>query len=266
MRFLFWNLNRLPRQNLLAAIAHEHDADVVIVAECDVPDADVLVALGASFRKPRGPDSKIRVFHRLAADAILQAYDDISGRLTIREVVSQNRSILLAAVHFHSKINWTDQAQQSEMERLAGQVRQIEAERGHRRTVLVGDLNMNPFEAGVVSSHGLHGVMTQEIARRGTRLVAGSEYPFFYNPMWGLFGDRTEGPAGTHFYREPHSLAYFWNMFDQVLVRPELLTEFEGVRILDSCGPQSLITKNGRPNRTVGSDHLPIVFGLRVPT
>ena len=59
---------------------------------------------------------------------------------------------------------------------------------------------MNPFEEGVVGAKGLHAVMTRRIAAKGSRVVQGKEYPFFYNPMWGLFGDRQDSPSGTYYY------------------------------------------------------------------
>jgi hypothetical protein len=56
--------------------------------------------------------------------------------------------------------------------------------------VLVGDFNMNPFQEGVVAANGLNAVMARRVAaRRRTRVVQEREYPFFYNPMWGHFGD-----------------------------------------------------------------------------
>lgn len=146
---------------------------------------------------------------------------------------------------------------------LALDLRRAEEQHRHRRTIVVGDLNMNPFEAGVVNASGLHAMMTQAIVRDGSRDVQGREYPFFYNPMWGFFGDRTPGPPGTYYYRHSGHLSYDWNIFDQVLIRPEALPWFQGdVEILTKVGDVELLGRHGRPNAEVGSDHLPIVFRL----
>ena len=56
----------------------------------------------------------------------------------------------------------------------------------------------------------------------------------------------------------------FWNMFDQVLIRPSLLDQFAGVRILTKVGVQSLSNKSGRPDKSLGSDHYPIIFSLKI--
>ena len=42
----------------------------------------------------------------------------------------------------------------------------MENKAGHKRTVLVGDLNMNPFETGLVTASGLNATMTRKLPRR----------------------------------------------------------------------------------------------------
>ena len=51
---------------------------------------------------------------------------------------------------------------------------------------------------------------------------------------------------------------------DQVLVRPELIeySRSEEVRILTRAGDVSLVSNDGRPNRSEASDHLPVLFEL----
>lgn len=123
---------------------------------------------------------------------------------------------------------------------------------------------MNPFEAGVVSAAGLHGVMSRRIAQRGARVIQKRKWPFFYNPMWSLLGDESPGPPGTYYYTRPEHKVFFWNMFDQVLIRPDLLHLFnsEDLEILQSDGDISFLSSRGLPDRNVASDHLPIFFKL----
>jgi hypothetical protein len=138
---------------------------------------------------------------------------------------------------------------------------------GHARTVLVGDLNMNPYDDGVVVTRGLHAVPTRAIARREARRVKFESNVFFYNPMWRHFGERPEGHAGTYYYSSPKARADFWNIYDQVLLRPELLPHFrdEDLEVLhnDSAAGVSLLRK-GIPDHGGISDHLPILFRLQL--
>ena len=168
------------------------------------------------------------------------------------------------AVHLPSKLYWNESSQALESTELARLIVEQEAAAGHARTLLVGDLNMNPFEIGMAGAVGLHGVMTRQLASRQTRTIQGREYPFFYNPMWSRFGDRASGPAGTYYYDSAEHVNYFWNLFDQVLLRPSLLDRFSNdqLQILTVAGKVPLIREDGRINASVASDHLPILFRL----
>jgi hypothetical protein len=148
--------------------------------------------------------------------------------------------------------------------RLARYIQEAEENVGHRRTILIGDLNMNPFEAGVVGSEGLHGIMDRTIVSGGSRVVQGEDRTFFFNPMWAKFGDGSLTPPGTYFYNSGAEVNYFWNMFDQVLLRPALLNSLgaDAVTVVTEIQGLTLLTGQGRPNRAAHSDHLPLVSRL----
>src|SRR5258708_15660168 len=100
--------------------------------------------------------------------------------------------------------------------------------------------------------------MTREDASRQSRIVQGRHYRFFYNPMWNHFGDANSDTAVSYFYGASEHVSYFWNLFDQVLIRPELAARFDpdSLSILTSAGSQSLVRGDGRPDSTQYSDHL----------
>ena len=144
-------------------------------------------------------------------------------------------------------------------------VSEVEEREGHHRTLLLGDLNMNPFEAGMVAaSGGLHAVPSRRVAQRGERTVQREKYRFFYNPMWNLLGDRGDA-GGTYYFEHAEPICYFWNMYDQVLLRPALLEGFrpEQVKIVTEVGGVPLLD-GGRVDKDVASDHLPVVVELEM--
>jgi endonuclease/exonuclease/phosphatase family metal-dependent hydrolase len=264
---LFWNVGRQPRREQITQLAVSFDVDVILLAEAVDGEVELLGALNQVEVKynfaPAKNNAKILVFTRLPKEYITPLLD--SDRLTIRKVnLPGTEEILLAVVHFPSKINWSKDSQAIECARLAGDVQKAEEIAGHQKTVLVGDFNMNPFESGMVSAGGLHAVMDRQVAKRVKRIVQERAYPFFYNPMWSLLGDATPGPPGTLFHARSEHKVYFWNMFDQVLIRPALLERFrmDDLAIIVDSGNQSLQTDAGRPNTKTGSDHFPILFRL----
>jgi hypothetical protein len=108
----------------------------------------------------------------------------------------------------------------------------------------------------------LNAVMSRRVASRATRTVQGRDYRFFYNPMWNHFGDAGCETAGSYFYDASEHVNYYWNLFDQVLLRPELAERFDPNRLMvvKSTGSRSLVRPDGRPDQSAGSDHLPLVF------
>ncbi|MBC8042592.1 MAG: hypothetical protein IAF08_04025 [Rhizobacter sp.] len=116
----------------------------------------------------------------------------------------------------------------------------------------------------MVDARGLHAVATRAVATKNSRKVDGKEYPFFYNPMWRYFGDENDRPSGTYYYGGSEPKTYFWNIYDQVLLRPNLVPLFEQqeLRILTGDGKQEFL-KKGVPDKAI-SDHLPILFKLNI--
>jgi hypothetical protein len=185
---------------------------------------------------------------------------------TIRRLTLVKDEILLGVVHFPSKLHTTNEDRVLFTSAFSAKLAEAEEAAFHTRTVLVGDFNMNPYEDGLVAGHCLHGVMTREIACRPARKVKFRPNRYFYNPMWQHFGEKPEGHAGTYYFASPRQRADFWNIYDQVLVRGELLPYFrdEEVEIVsrdpDTGAP---FLKGGFPDDAV-SDHLPVLFRLNV--
>lgn len=61
-------------------------------------------------------------------------------------------------------------------------------------------------------------------------------------------------------------MLYFWNLFDQVLLRPDLMERFSNdqLEILTTAAGTSLLSEDGRINAAAASDHLPVLFRLNL--
>jgi hypothetical protein len=264
--FLFWNINGKSLQRSIVNLSAAHEVDVVILAESGLTPAAVLTALNeqdtVGYHFPFSQCERVSIYTRFSREFLTPLFE--TPRLTVRQLTLPGRTeILVAAVHFPSKLYFTDFDQGFECTQLSQEIRRVEEQVGHSRTLLVGDLNMNPFDAGVVSASGLNAAMTRDIALRRTRTVQARSYPFFYNVMWNHFGDN-EGAPGTYYYNSAAHVCYFWNMFDQVLVRPDLITAFspQDLKIIRDDGERTLVDLRGLPDSSISSDHLPMVFKL----
>lgn len=268
LTFLFWNLKRNNCLKAIGRLAKAHDIDVLMFAECSLGVADLLEELNsgghsAQFHYNPGNCERIAIYSKFTTRSITPIFE--THWLTIRHLQPPGKlDLLLVATHLPSKLNQSEGSQTLAMTEIAKDIHRMEEKTGHGRTVLVGDLNMNPFEHGIVAASGLHAVMDRRIAGRGQRKVNGKSYPFFYNPMWSLLGDASTGPPGTYYRHESEQVAYFWKMFDQVLLRPAILPIFDNknLAILETDGVASFLKSNGTPDEKTASDHLPILFRL----
>jgi hypothetical protein len=269
MNFLFWNTGGFDRGSIINRLVLIHAVDVVVLAEYPgAPEAlarELNLGTGLQFTFTPSTCDRIVILVNFDPGEIDRVTD--AERFTIRRVSRAKKpDILLAAAHLPSKREWSHESQYAEMIEFAKTIRHAEARIGHSRTVVVGDLNMNPFEPGMVAASGLHAVMTRSIALKEERVVQSQRHPYFYNPMWGRFGDTTKGPPGTYYHRRSEQVSYFWHMFDQVLVRPGLLPYFqpEEMEVLTTAGPTSFLSSSGKPDPRVASDHLPLLFRLNL--
>jgi hypothetical protein len=267
--FLFWNINKRPLQDRIARLAVRYDVDVIVLAECAVDSSIILGALNRVSRKrywsPPTPPTKTRLFANLPSGDVQDRYAEPSGDLTIWHLkLGDPPGVLLAGIHLPSKMDWSDADQALWATELVREIRREEGQVWHDLTILVGDFNMNPFDLGVSAAQAFHGMMALALVRNLERKIKGRDYRFFYNPMWGLFGDRTPGPPGTFYLRASKPGSYFWNMYDQIMLRPGLADKLKDLRIIDHDGVDSLLTKFKLPKKSVGSDHLPILFTLNL--
>jgi endonuclease/exonuclease/phosphatase family metal-dependent hydrolase len=164
-----------------------------------------------------------------------------------------------------SPAQWEDrQHRNGAAAEVAGALRQFESKRGHERTVVVGDFNLNPFDDGLIGASGFHSLMTRSLTREWNgRVVQGTERPAFFNPMWQFLTDRGSRPSGTLYFDAPRPINPYWHTPDQVLVRPGLVDRLVEVQVLETDGIDSLLdARSGRPDETNGSDHLPLLFRL----
>jgi endonuclease/exonuclease/phosphatase family metal-dependent hydrolase len=271
MKFLFWNINRKPLINLIVKLSHIHEVDVLMLAESELSEVDLLLnlnqELNGQFNSHFSFSDKFRlqILSRLPVGSVHPIGDDYNS--TIRRITPPiGKDFILVLVHLRSKLYANDFEQTVRSIRLMDRISEVEKRAGHTRTIIAGDFNMNPFESGLVAANSFHAVMDRRIAKRISRVVGRKNCKFFYNPMWCFLGDRGPCPPGTYYYANSGEVSFFWNIFDQVLLRPDLLEYFnsDGVQILTSVGSVSLLTGSNLPDTNIGSDHLPLLFELKI--
>lgn len=269
MNFLYWNIAKISNPDIIAEIVRDYNIEVLILSEVNVKVTELILKLNT------GNEKKFYLqFNPLDEPIILAKYkkdlitpvDDFE-RMSIRQFTHPlGFTFTLAVVHLPSQMYFKEVDQIQFSTRIAKQILESELKVGHQKTIIVGDFNMNPFAAGIIGSEGMHAIIDKEIVRsKKSRVVVGQERYFFYNPMWKHFVNNSKA-YGTYYYSSATPINYFWNIFDQILIRPDLIDHFldEDIQIIVRAKDRSLIKENGVPDTRIGSDHLPIFFKLKI--
>lgn len=269
---LFWNVRGHNLAVSVARLAALHGVDLIVLAERNKRHAyssSLSKVTGRKFGVHNVPGcTYLHVLTALTPPSLDTVEGDVRHAI-LRIHRPPRPELLLALAHLPPKgpgPNSTEN-QRSVAEDFHQRIQFQENAAGHRRTIVLGDLNMDPFETGIISSRGLHAVSSLQIAARGTRTVNRKQSsPIFLNPMWRQWDDGVLRPPGSYYKACSLSDCLFWHMWDQVLVRREAESLFDhaALRILTGDGQDQFRSVNGLPKGKSFSDHLPIFLKVDV--
>ena len=265
MRILYWNTFRKALHEEILCLTEEHNCNLIITLENTGEDSRLVNSLRylGAFEQANIKFNKAKLFYDKPIISIEELHNHLRYGI-YRLNLLDDYSILCCIVHFPSKLHWGDPTDYWGLcANLRSDIERIELEFGTKRSFIVGDFNMNPFEKGITNTSGLNNVSVKSIAKNRIRKIHGREYTVFYNPMWNFFGESSKGKVpGTFFYNTSKYLNHYWNMYDQLMIRPELLEFFDedNFDILHKVQGKSLLKKIRNidvVNNSI-SDHLPL--------
>ena len=165
----------------------------------------------------------------------------------------------IVGVHLQDRRN-SDSAQRiSIVGRLMNDLKNLEDSSRCRRSVIVGDLNANPYDKELLQMNAFHAVLFKDVIKSAeTRTVDGIRYRRLYNPILHFLSENTKNYGS--YYDTRGSCTSTWHCFDQALVSKALVDAIESLEYLKSIGDSDLIARKG-PKREV-SDHLPLFIQI----
>lgn len=265
MKILFWNVhsNKIINRILAQAIL-ETNADIVALAEYSSKlSTDLISKLNENHNTyhlyPFMGCQRITIISKINPIFTLPLYQ--CSYYTIWNFpYHKTLKINFAFVHFpicflkeYDKIDLADDLRES--------IESCERKTKCNNSIIVGDYNMNPFEKQMYAANGLNAIPYSNIANKFSREVRNKSRLFFYNPTWNMLGDVSQ-PSGSYYKYESSVDCLFWNLFDQVCIRPTLIDLFkqESLKYITKINNTNLL-KNDIPNIEI-SDHLPLYFEL----
>lgn len=273
MNVLFWNL----KQNnvcfdVICHIAREESIDVMAFAEFPSGANEVaalltkLQSVKPSFmHHPHNQNSRVEIFFDSSSYTVDPIKNDDRLSFKMIKKLTGLTEINFVFCHLQSKMHKDEVDLTIEAVRNMSIIRDFEKNNGEM-TVICGDFNLHPFESGMLADLGFNALMDSSIVQnRKTRVVSGNTQTYFYNPMWSLLGDIHLNDTPGTFYANGPNVSYLWHMFDQVIMRPDVIPFFvkKDLRILAKGASYNLLSSGGVIS-TKYSDHLPIKFNLSI--
>lgn len=262
MRIAFWNTHKNETINeILCDIIYEKGINIIVLAEYNADSQDLIQRLSLL-------NIEMEPYLTIGCDRIV-----MFGSIVDTKPGSQNKyfstqivdgKYILCGIHLPSKIYSNHQERRNiVIDTIIKDINELERKTGIEDTIILGDLNENPYDPGCLEATKFHGIPSGDDAVKNVRTVMNQQFKMFYNPMWNLFGDFNY-PPGTYYYNSSDTNNSFWNIFDQVMIRPNLKERFveEGLEILTETRNFSLVDKYKHPCKDI-SDHLPIIFEIR---
>lgn len=270
---LFWNLKgKSHLTGSLCNLCQELSVNVLAIAEPPSDRRELLDDLSRRLGdllvpEPRVGESRVEVAYR--AESVAMSEKHRAKYWSLYELtLADSNAMILAVAHLPSKMSRGFQSPGDRLvllQQLRSDIRDVERKLNNKRSIVIGDLNQNPFDDVLVDATGMNAVMSKEIALRMNCTIRNKTYDFFYNPMWRLLGDESVGPPGTYYYQEPGHVRYYWHSLDQVLLSSSVVAAYSHTEasIVSDISGKSLLNPNGRPDTRRFSDHLPVVLKVK---
>ena len=260
MKFLFWNIKEKDLSDTIIEICQENDIDILGICEGKELDKNNIIkklSFKEVFLLSNLKDRGIKLFCKKNINMKVNAENNSYHKEYSLLIENINYKILL--LHLPSKLRLDNISQSHYATRFREILKGINYQ--GEKTIIFGDFNMNPFEEGMISSEAFHALNSKLITSKIQREVYGEKRYYFYNPTWLLYTKSHNEIIGSYYYNSSDFINLFWNMFDQVIISPDLINNFnfDTFKIIEKTILRNLC-KNGKPNEVIYSDHLPIFF------
>lgn len=295
IKFLYWNTqHKQQTESVLTGIFKTWEPDILILGECSKTlDEDFTRRYQLEqliLKQGEKEQFKIRIYYKTNIGISLLHLNNMSevehsdvvietlfnGELIYRTIKRIARIVklelnvnghktLLSCIHFPSRRNQDELSQLQIAYNYKAYI--LEGSEVYQdKVIIVGDFNMNPFDAGMVEPHGFYALNHRDVIR-DTRIFQHSPEKMLYNPCWWLMSDiypqiRAIKSSGSHYFDGAPSKKLFWHMYDQVLLSKDMIHMFnnDDLEIIQEKNIIQDVTGNNRPKEH--SDHLPLKFSL----
>ncbi len=278
-KVFYWNINKNNDSFINVLKSKSKGCDILLLVESFIDDDLIHKKLGLKRIQSKSDFDENQFTPKLYSriNCNLEHYSTNESKRFCLYLLQTNEygEILIGTIHFPSKLEYDNQTQYELAQKYVNWLNDIEMQRGHKRTLVFGDFNMNPFELGMIKPTSFNATLSYDVAKKDEkRTFHFSKYEYFYNPMWNWLGDRRHNTGskkipGTYFYKTTSDIhQIYWNVFDKVIVRPNIIDiiDYSSLKVIEAIPESMLISGKSTKKNVKFTDHLPIVFNLEITT
>jgi hypothetical protein len=171
IRILYWNIHKKDLSEAVSILANDLDADVIVLLEHPGDPGPTMLLLqqqvDPDFAVPSYSNTRFVVFSRLPFPHFEEVF--YSSRFSIRRFRHEGICALLAIIHGPDPINYDMDARTSFACEMMRDLRQAMKENQTTKVVIIGDFNLNPYDAAMNQATGFNAMMTKSCVAKGTR-------------------------------------------------------------------------------------------------
>ena len=258
VKILFWNLKNNSNEKWVEDIISENDVDIALFAEYKGMSFERALAQLKNYEQHEGYGvcEKITLLCKRSIEIKVKREQNRYALYTCR---SEGLSYNLVGIHLPAPPTSDANDRKSVIRNIVHDITEQEKASKNRKTIVIGDFNCNPFDEEVIQKDAFNAVLFKELINK-KEVIRYNERDWrrFYNPIMNYISEETN-TYGSLYYSSG-SAPLYWNSFDQVLVRKELVDSIDALEYLRYIKGKKLI-KDVKPNESI-SDHLPLLVSI----
>lgn len=256
MKILFWNLKNNSNEKWLSELIRENDVDIAIFAEYhNTSFDDVITKLDNNYIHHDGYGACEKVT-LLCKKSIETTINREQSRYTLYSCIVNQHLYNIVGVHLPSPPTSDSNDRKNIIRDIVQDINEREKEAKNRMTIVIGDFNCNPFDDEIIQKDSFNAVLFKSlIVQQETIKYRDRVWRRFYNPIIHFLSEDTN-TYGSLYYSSG-SAPLYWNSYDQILVRKELIDCISSLQYIRKITGKGLI-RDVKPITSI-SDHLPLL-------
>lgn len=254
MKICFWNIQKNNKMqgtefdSFLDDLLKERDIDLFCVSEYELFNDSVLLNNGyvmvdivtcdkvKCYKKKNLTFTQIRMGDRYVF------------------IEDKKNNALLVCIHAYDAIHYKEDKRLLNMEEIKREIDLYVKGKSNTSVFIFGDFNCMPYSESIINKDVLNCVLFRDLIN-----VKTGAKERYYNPMLLLMSE--DGKKYGSYYNDSIDINLRWYLLDQVIVNKyaDKIINYDTIELIKENKSNSLM-KNGKPDDTLYSDHLPLFF------